>query len=180
MMAREPRIIDLNPLGYRSDCFCPVCNTFPRGTVPADPPLQDTHLRCLTCGEVWEDHHDHTPYDNTGNWLEPAETPEQPVQVEAVVAKYDSTLQYVREMHARGRNGTMKQLGIDLLPMTDRAVPLHSYVLLSPINSRGISDAAWLQIPLESLTEFIAKLEAAQQVLLTEIEKLINPAENQT
>lgn len=48
--------------GQRNDDYCPVCQEWPRRTQPSAA-RPGTHRVCLTCGQEWEDHCDHTPVE---------------------------------------------------------------------------------------------------------------------
>jgi len=61
-------------------------------------------------------------------------------------------IEFRTEVSALGRNGLTIQKGIEIADYTDRLVEL------TPINSKNDSTRCFVQIPLESITEFILAL----------------------
>lgn len=61
--------------GMRTDDYCPVCDAWPRRTMPSATHPK-THRVCMTCGQEWEDHGDHTPPDEQEGfyWNQPKGT----------------------------------------------------------------------------------------------------------
>ena len=57
----------------------------------------------------------------------------------------------------RGRNGSADNKGIEVMTTSINAV------MLSPINSRGVTDACFIEIPFEHLSDVIDAMREAQR-----------------
>lgn len=60
------------------------------------------------------------------------------------IIPFDRTTDY------RGRNGSAKQTGIEVMTINQGEEP--DYIVISPVNSRGPSDACSMRIPIEHVT----------------------------
>lgn len=64
----------------------------------------------------------------------------------------NQTIPFYRTTDYRGRNGSAKQTGIEIMTIKKGEEP--DYIVISPTNSRGPSDACSMRIPIENVTAF--------------------------
>lgn len=71
-----------------------------------------------------------------------------------------SQLNYKKKCVAMGRNGTSKQIGLDIFPSAriDKDNKPFDVFILSPINSYGQVTNGWIEIPYENIDELIEHL----------------------
>jgi hypothetical protein len=67
-----------------------------------------------------------------------------------------SIVDYTEIMSAEGRNGMMKQVGVEILPTFNG-------ISLFPMNTRGIG-RAMIQIPIDDLDAFIEELNNIKEI----------------
>lgn len=68
----------------------------------------------------------------------------------------NSSINFDREVSYRGRNGNGRQTGIEIFIHTKNGD--EDYISINPINSRGPSDAASIEIPIENVAALMNAL----------------------
>lgn len=71
-----------------------------------------------------------------------------------------SQIKFKKQVVACGRNGTAKQIGLDLYPTTriDESNNPFPIVVLNAVNSYGDLLHGWIEVPIESIDEIIEHL----------------------
>lgn len=72
-----------------------------------------------------------------------------------------SQIKFKKQCTAMGRNGTSKQIGLDIYPGSriDTLNNPFDMIVLTPVNSYGQLTNGWLEIPVENVPELIEQLQ---------------------
>lgn len=72
-----------------------------------------------------------------------------------------SQIKFKKQCVAMGRNGTSKQIGLDIYPDSriDEQNNPFDMIVLTPVNSYGQLTNGWLEIPVENVPELIEQLQ---------------------